>query len=491
MGLKRTWMSSLVISILLLALPMLPGEWWHNFLFASFGRLHPLLLHLPLITIIMTAYMEWRFGTHTGWGIRTTIAGLYRVSYIGALLTAVAGFLLFRTGDYEYEGVSRHLWAGIVLALLLVWTLHFKKLYQRTRKWRLREMYRILLFAATLLVFYTGHTGGSLTHGANFVVEPIQDRINAHRLSQTKALKEPAAMLLYGDVILPAFQNRCLNCHNQKRSKGGLDLSTYEAMIQGGKSGKPAITSGYPEQSEVYQRVTLSPDHDDYMPPEGKKGLEEIEVALLRWWIERGASLTDTLGEGPADASVQAQLASYLPKLAGQQLAAYQKRSERLKMGPKLKRKIFELGMDVELDPDTDSAYYALSMRLPARRVTDETLRDLMPYRHLFSRVSLASADITDEGLYYLGQMPNLRRLILTKCCINGEGLMYLEDLPQLHLLTLSHTDLSNAHALKLSRFQALRKVYMFNTFVEPSMIQALDQHLEQARITVEEGPYY
>ena len=491
MGSKWTWIGSLVISGILLAMPFMPMEWWQSLPWKVMGRLHPILLHLPIVAVVACAYLEWRYSTYTVKGVRSIRRMSWIFSFYAVLLTVFAGFLLYKSGDYTFDGVRNHFYAGIALALFMVWSMHFHLLYQRSRSWRFRQFSRMLLFLCLPLVLYTGHTGGSLTHGEDFITEPIDKHLQKRALAATPAMNDPASMKIYHDMITPFLKQRCESCHNARKSKGGLDLSSYDALIKGGKSGKPMLTAGNPEESEVWVRVSLEENHDDYMPPEGKQGLSKTEKDILAWWIEKGASQTDTLGAGPEDPDLKQRVDEYLPTLAIQQVSAEAQRLERLKVGPKLKRVAFDLGFEVELDAASDSTYYALSMKLPPRIITDDVLAKLMPYRHLFSKVSLVSADITDDGLYYLGQMPNLKTLILSKSCIKGDGLVYLQDLPNLQLLNLSYTDVNDKTIMHITQFQNLKEVYLFDTFVQPNVLEALNEFLSEAEVSVGEGPYY
>src|SRR3546814_6064659 len=74
-------------------------------------------------------------------------------------------------------------------------------------------------------------------------------------------------------------------------------------MLAGGESG-PSIVPGDPENSELYRRITLPEDHDEFMPAEGKTGFNEDQVALIRWWIEQGAPATKLLASMEVESSV-------------------------------------------------------------------------------------------------------------------------------------------------------------------------------------------
>src|SRR5690606_21325157 len=101
---------------------------------------------------------------------------------------------------------------------------------------------------------------------------------------------------IFLDAVHPLIQSKCQSCHNQDKKKGGLLLTSYEEMIQGGKNGSSVIP-GDLENSVLYQRVNLPKTHDDYMPAEGKPGFNDCEPALVKWWIEKGAPPSMLLAE--------------------------------------------------------------------------------------------------------------------------------------------------------------------------------------------------
>jgi hypothetical protein len=88
--------------------------------------------------------------------------------------------------------------------------------------------------------------------------------------------------------IRPILEARCLKCHGHEKRKGGLLLTSRKGALQLGDSGLPALVPGKPQESQIFRRITSTND-DDRMPPSGK-ALTAAEVALLRRWIESGAS---------------------------------------------------------------------------------------------------------------------------------------------------------------------------------------------------------
>lgn len=98
---------------------------------------------------------------------------------------------------------------------------------------------------------------------------------------------EPPAKPDFERDIRPLFAARCLACHGPSAQKSGLRLDQQAGTILGGDSGK-AVLPGKSAESEIILRITTR-DPKKVMPPAGKP-LSEREVALLRSWIDQGAT---------------------------------------------------------------------------------------------------------------------------------------------------------------------------------------------------------
>ncbi len=88
--------------------------------------------------------------------------------------------------------------------------------------------------------------------------------------------------ILYEDEILPIFQTHCVKCHNEKKRKAELDLTTTANLLKGGESG-PGLVAGKPDESLLFEYL-----HDGQMPPEGSKPLSKQELEKVRRWILTG-----------------------------------------------------------------------------------------------------------------------------------------------------------------------------------------------------------
>jgi hypothetical protein len=87
--------------------------------------------------------------------------------------------------------------------------------------------------------------------------------------------------------VLPILAGRCYECHGAEAQESNLRLDSANGARRGGDSGEQVIVPGQSEASELYQRVS-SADETLRMPPDGKP-LSDVELALLKNWIDQGA----------------------------------------------------------------------------------------------------------------------------------------------------------------------------------------------------------
>jgi hypothetical protein len=91
--------------------------------------------------------------------------------------------------------------------------------------------------------------------------------------------------------VRPILSDNCFACHGPdvQKIKGGLRLDLRDAALATAKSGKAAIVSGKPQESELVRRLETK-DPDDVMPPpESHKTLTAAQRATLIQWITEGA----------------------------------------------------------------------------------------------------------------------------------------------------------------------------------------------------------
>jgi uncharacterized membrane protein/mono/diheme cytochrome c family protein len=270
-----------------------------TWIFQFFGRLHPMTVHFPIGLLVVALFLELLTLKGKRPGLRE---GINWMVYLGALFAVLAcglGWLLRTFDDYSGELVQWHQNLGITTAILSVIT---AILLQKTLRSKLKNflVYRSTLFLTVFSLTITGHLGASLTHGEDFLSSALpgtedtfedgESGVLLTQLDQLDSLSESQQDALNLEVRAILAHN-CYQCHSENKQKGGLELDNKRGVFQGGESGL-VIVPGKPEQSEIYRRITLAPDHDEVMPKKGKV-LKAEEIELVKLWIKNGAYWSD------------------------------------------------------------------------------------------------------------------------------------------------------------------------------------------------------
>src|SRR5262249_45803440 len=89
--------------------------------------------------------------------------------------------------------------------------------------------------------------------------------------------------------VAPLLKETCFACHDAKKRKGKLDMTTYENFRKGGINDDP-IVPGAPEDSRILDLLTST--GAERMPPtEAGEPLPKDKIAVIAQWIKEGAKL--------------------------------------------------------------------------------------------------------------------------------------------------------------------------------------------------------
>lgn len=266
-----------------------------NWLWHFMGRLHPLIVHFPLSILLFIAALELYAIRNFNSNFRFAISiGLY-ISAFSAVLSVVFGLLLAQYDDITGDTLDNHKLLGFITSGLCIGSAFLSWLITQKNRVSLIPVYRFCLFIAALGIALTGHFGGSLTHGEDFLTEtlpfkekptlPSQGMLLAYQ-SDSINLSAENQLKLVGQV-LAIFAHNCYKCHSSNKQEGKLRLDQKDFVYAGGKNGK-VIVFGNPEKSELVRRISLPKGHKEAMPGKGNP-LKAEEIELIRFWIEKGA----------------------------------------------------------------------------------------------------------------------------------------------------------------------------------------------------------
>ena len=130
--------------------------------------------------------------------------------------------MLFRSqGSYNSDLVETHQYAGIFTTLYTgLLALQFRKLNEHSYL-KIKFVAAAQVLFLFVLVLFTGHQGGSLTHG--------DDYLSVSKIKKSTERPESAEdAILFEQIVLPILEKKCISCHGRTKQKGGLILLTVE-----------------------------------------------------------------------------------------------------------------------------------------------------------------------------------------------------------------------------------------------------------------------
>jgi hypothetical protein len=251
----------------------------------------------------------------------------------------------------------------------------------------------------------------------------------------------------YAERVAPVLERHCAVCHGEKKTKAGLRLDSYAAILRGAESGS-VLKPGDLKGSELHRRITLPTEDEEFMPSDGKPPLSPADVLLLEKWIAAGAPETQ-----PFDAPALAVPLVVLPAAPD-----WRPRAKEIAA--------LEAALGIRLTPRSAVATDGLILRTASApgRCDDAALPRLGPVADLIVDAELGRTKITDAGLKSLAGFVNLRRLDLTRTAVTSAGLAALGSLKALETLNLTDTAVDGTGMTHLQTMPALRRVWLFGT---------------------------
>ncbi len=426
----------------------------------SFGRLHPMLLHFPLVLLIVAVLLEFfRFSPanaandfYQNFSRNFLLAGT-----LLAAITVVMGLFLAQEEGYTGDTLFWHKWTGAGIFFLS--TLLY---FVRNARWYRAPVARVAGGILLLALVLGGHFGASLTHGEDYVLAPF-------RADETIAPVSFEEALVFADVIQPIFNQKCVGCHNADKQKGGLLLTDAESVMKGGKNGE-LFVAGHSETSLLLQRIHLPLDQKKHMPPSGKAQLSPEEMSLLVLWVQRHKGFKQKVANLPVGDSLRLLAAARLQLTVAEEVFNFEFPTE-------------EVVQKLNTDYRTVSF---LARQSPALEVniynkneyTARQLEELRPVRMQIVDLNLSKMPVKDEDLSIVATFENLRKLNLNFTDVSAQGLHALAALPHLKMLTLSGTRLVFTDLKKqLGTFTTLKKVSVWDAGLTGEQISQLKKN--------------
>lgn len=429
------------------------------------GRMHPMILHFPIAILMLAMFLEFfRFKTeYNAQDLYQRFASnLLLVGAISSAITVIMGLFLSQEGGYTDETLQWHKWAGVSIVFIpsiIYWS--------RNAPWYREPIAKSGAIITFFCLIIAGHYGATLTHGDNFVLEPIMPKEENVPIDQA---------IVFDHVIKPIFIKKCISCHNPDKLKGNLILADAKSILKGGKTGK-LFVAGKPELSLLLQRIHLPLEEKKHMPPKGKIQLSDDEITLLYHWIKANADFKKKVIEFPVNDSLRI--------LASAMLKPAETTEEQFDFAEADEETIRKLN-------NSYRGIYPISKGSPALAVnlynkdtyTPQTLDELSVLRMQIISLELNKMPVKDADLKYISRFENLRKLNLNFTNITGKGIKELASLKHLKSLSLSGTKVNyNDLHQQIHAFKSLNTLVVWNTNLSLSEIQKLQNANKQIQI--------
>src|SRR5262245_46374547 len=97
--------------------------------------------------------------------------------------------------------------------------------------------------------------------------------------------KPGAKKITYQDNVQPILRDKCFACHDSDKMKGGLDMTSFAKLMEGGGSGA-VVKPGDSDGSRLF--LTITHKAQPAMPPKADK-LPQAVLDTVKMWIDQGA----------------------------------------------------------------------------------------------------------------------------------------------------------------------------------------------------------
>ncbi|MCM4150883.1 hypothetical protein DHD05_04695 [Arenibacter sp. N53] len=445
------------------------------------GRFHPLLVHLPIGFIVLTVVIE--------------IIGLFKndkkiydriVQYsliavmVSGLITIATGLLLSQGGDYAADTLWQHKWLGIgvVVFSALAYVLKIKiRTYNNKHS----------IFISSVLIILvglTGHQGGVLTHGQDYLLAYAPDALKKLAgmdvVDSNKGIqhKNQDSVLIYRDIIQPMFEQKCTTCHNNEKQKGGLDLTAYRHLFIETESGYPIVQSVL-EESELFKRISLPLDNKKFMPTKGKP-LSYSEIKILDYWINMGAdslAVFDHKNMTPEllQLMIRDYNLDYNPKPYIETIVVEEIGEQKVGI-------LIENGFSVDrLGEDN----FLFDVSYDRATIGEEQISLLKEIGDNITTLNLSNCGLTNELLAQLPELKNLTKIDLHSNPISDDAIQQLHRYKHLEVINLYDTEVSNDGLKLLLDIDSLRRLYLWKTKVTQEMV---DESSNTANVIIDLG---
>lgn len=433
------------------------------------GRFHPLIVHFP-IAIVGLLFLLWFVNIILKRPlINSNSINLGILAFISSLFSILLGRFLASEGGYDEVALEWHERMGYFLTFFSGVVLLISIGFAKSGNSLINIIYSLSVLITTFFMISTGHLGGNLTHGENYLTEhnPLKTK------PKTKKLESIDSAFVFEDIIQPIFNKKCVSCHGASKIKGDLRLDSYDWCLKQGESGKTFV-SLKPEESEIMVVVNLNPKEEPEraMPPEGKTPLTDDEKKLLAWWIKTGLGKNKKVADLMPDEEIKAILNKNIALENSGNNDVSQPKSifDKVKVEPidsETLSTFKEKGIFI-IPIVAGSNLVAIRFEYP-EGISDKEIISLLSIKDNITELYLNNTSISDSSFVNIQNFKNLSRLHLENTKISNKAIEYLEKCTFLEYLNLYNTVIDEKSLSSIKKINNLKELYLWKTNFDTS----------------------
>lgn len=435
------------------------------------GAFHPLLVHLPVGVLLLAALFQLLARKEKFKSLSPAVSIALLIGMLSAVASCISGYFLSGSGDYDEALLFKHQWFGIALALIAI-AAYFSDRYNVQNN--------VLPWLIIILIFITGHFGGSITHGSGYLTKAFSASTESEQ-QKRKPIPDVQQAQAYHDIIRPVLMAKCYKCHGPEKQKGKLRLDIPDLILKGGKGGQ-VIVAGDSDESELVKRILLSKENEDHMPPIEQPQLTKDEMELIHWWVSSGADFDKKVNALPQSDKIKPVLLALQSEELKEEIKVSDIPGEDIKAAdPKVISELLNRG--VALTTVSKSSNYLSANFVAVDSITAKDFQLLEKLKDQLIWLKLGDSDITDEDLESIAGLQNITRLSLERTAVSDKGIVALKSLRDLQYLNLIGTKVSYSGLMQLKGLSQLNQLYLYNTAVSTRDFPGLKKLFPQAVI--------
>ena len=438
------------------------------------GRFHPVLVHLPIGIFVLVIVMDGLTRFDKFAYLSDSIRLILLTGLVSALFSLVTGYTLSLEGSNNQDLVDTHQWTAIETTALF--TAYY---FLRQQLMAKRVVHTSTLIFLLFMLAWTGHQGGSLTHGEGFLTEGILD--NKTTTEQPLNIKDINQAIVYKDIVQYTLNQKCVQCHGSEKQKGKLRLDNLSWIKTGGKNGN-LINTNNPANGELIKRILLDDIDEHHMPPKEKTQLTDAELVIFQWWINAGASFDKSVASLTPDAKVIKALTSFTEENQNQTTTNKKSRESIEPLNKQIKERLEKMGWVLStialgdnhirltgynlegsykdaLDGAADISDHIVEMKLSFSALKDVDLSNLSKFKKI-EKLWLDHTGISDNTLKLVKTLENLEYLNIVGTNSTANGLRGLMQMPKLKMIYANGTKITEEEIYALKESKGSAKLY-------------------------------